>query len=104
MSVRQWEVVTLVLSLVHILYNSTELHVICAYGECNNGAIKAQGIRIQNGTYISQLNVSVNTDMIGRSIECFEDTIYSTLLLVGSAIISTSGKDIKVLHKLISYT
>ena len=85
------------ISLIHILYNSIESHVICAYGECNNGAIVAKGIRIENGTYISQLNVSISTDMIGRSIECFEDTIYSTLL-VGSAVISTSDKDIKVLH------
>ena len=85
------------INLVHILYNNTESHIIRAYGECNNGSIVAQGVRIENDTYISQLNVSVSTDMIGRSIECFEDTTYSTLL-VGSAIISTSGKDIKVLH------
>ena len=88
------------INLLHRLYNDTETHIsIHAYGECSNGSIVAQGVRIENGTYISQLNVSVSTDMIGRSIQCFEDTTYSTLL-VGSAIISTSGKDSYIINSL----
>ena len=78
------------ISLLHSSYNCTEL---CghAYGDCNDGSIVAQGLRIENGTYISQLNVSVSADMIGRSIECLYDTSNSTITL-GSAIIVPSGK------------
>ena len=83
------------ISLLHSFYNSTESHT-RAYGECNNGSIVARGIRIENGTYISQLNISVSADMIGKNIGCFDALTNSTL--VGSAIILTSGKDIDVLH------
>ena len=84
--------------LLHSLYDSTESHV-RAYGECNNGSIVAQGITIKNGTYTSRLNISVSTDMIGRSIECLYDATNS--ILVGSAIILTSGKGVS---SRISYT
>ena len=80
------------ISLLHNNYNST----MRAYGECNNGSIVAQGLRTENGvTYISQLNISVSTNIIGRTIECLYDL--TTFLLVGSAIISDlSG--IKLTH------
>ena len=80
------------ISLLHSLYNSTFEYHARAYGECNNGSIVAQGLRIENGSYISQLNISVSTDRIGRNIECFYETTNSTL--VGSTVILISGKEL----------
>ena len=40
---------------------------------CNNGNIAGRLIRIENGSYISQLNVTLTSDIVGRSIECAYD-------------------------------
>ena len=43
-------------------------------GQCNNGAITAQGLRIvHNSDYVSQLKVTVTPEIIEKSIECFHD-------------------------------
>ena len=45
-----------------------------AHGECNNGYIMGKSIRIDNETYYtSQLNVTITSDVIGKSIGCFYD-------------------------------
>ena len=55
-----------------------------ALGECNHGSMAGYSIRIDNGSYFtSQLNVTVSSDMIGKSITCFYDDI-SELDLVGT--------------------
>ena len=41
-----------------------------AHGECNNGSIVGQSLGTQNGSYTSQLNVTVTPDIIGENIEC----------------------------------
>ena len=88
------------INLLHRFYNGTESDTgVRAYGECNNSSIVAQGVRVENGTYISQLNISVSNDMIGRSIECFDATADSAL--VDSAIISRTG--IKVFKDMPEY-
>ena len=69
------------------------------YGECNNGSTVAQRIRIENGTYISQLNISISTGTIGRNIECFDAAANSTLVGSRSVIILTAGKIVDVLHQ-----
>ena len=40
---------------------------------CNNGSIVGRIIRVENGVFISQLNVTLTSDIIGRSIECAYD-------------------------------
>ena len=45
-----------------------------------------------NGTsYSSQLNVTVGSDMIGKSIECFYDGNTGGVLLVGAMNITLTG-------------
>lgn len=63
------------ISLLHSLYvNSMHMPASThAYGDCNNGSIVAESLRRENTCYISQLNVTVSADMIGKSIECIHD-------------------------------
>ena len=63
-------------------------------GVCNNGSIVGQSLRVQDGQYSSQLNVTVTADMIGRSVECvYADGGNSTI--VGSLNVTSSGKKSK---------
>ena len=39
-------------------------------GSCNNGALVAQKLMATDGFYTSQLNVTISSDIIGRSVEC----------------------------------
>ena len=41
-----------------------------AFGVCNNGAIVAQSLGVEDSYYTSQLNVTVNTNMTGKTIMC----------------------------------
>ena len=41
--------------------------------ECNNGAIAAQGLGVVNGSYISQLNVTVSPELNNTAVECRHD-------------------------------
>ena len=51
---------------------------------CSNGAIVGRSLRVENnGGYISQLNVTVSSDMIGESIECAHD--HGTTETIGSS-------------------
>ena len=68
-------------------------HLLGAYGECNNGSIVGQSLKIKNGHYTSQLSVNITTTMIGKSIECIHDDP-SSITTVGSLIITTSGNRI----------
>ena len=58
-----------------------------AHGECNNGYIMGKSIRVVNGTYMyytSQLNVTISSDLVGKSIECFYDDNTGMKQLVGA--------------------
>ena len=62
-----------------------------AFGECNSGSIVGRSVRVKDGYYISQLNVSVNNYILGRSISCVHDAS-STLVMIGySSINATTG-------------
>lgn len=54
---------------------------------CNNGNIVGRIIRIENGSFISQLNVTLTSDIAGRSIKCAYDN--GTVHRVGSLNITT---------------
>ena len=41
-----------------------------AVGVCNDGAILARGIRRDNLTFISQLSVTIEKSMMGKTIQC----------------------------------
>ena len=46
---------------------------------CNDGNIVGRLIRVENGSFTSQLNVTLTSDIVGKSIECAYDngTIHS---------------------------
>ena len=60
-------------------------------GECNNGAIVGQGISDENNSYTSQLNVTVSSDMDGKTIMCTYDDGMSNTVMVKSKIIRIPG-------------
>ena len=43
------------------------------YRTCNNGAIVARILSIDGNNYTSQLNVTVTSETIGKTIECLHD-------------------------------
>ena len=65
-------------------------------GSCNNGAIVGRLVRAENGSYTSQLTVSVSSDMIGRNISCFHDIGANTMLIGTSNVAITTGEIITV--------
>ena len=63
------------------------------HGECNNGDLAAKSIGVMNGEcFSSQLNITVNTRMKNKTIECIHDTAGSTENLIGSEVLAfTTG-------------
>ena len=56
-----------------------------AHGECNNGYILGKSIRVVDGRYYtSQLNVTISSDLVGKSIICFYDDNTGTKQQVGA--------------------
>ena len=54
-----------------IFSHSRILRGLLERGSCNNGSIQAQSIGVVNNNhYISQLNVTVSSDMHNKTIEC----------------------------------
>ena len=49
---------------------------------CNNGSIVGRIVRVENGVYISQLSVTLTSDIVGRSIACSYDN--GTIHEIGS--------------------
>lgn len=47
---------------------------------CNNGTIMSQGIQIENDSFTSQLNITVELDKIGKQIECLQEASPSKLI------------------------
>ena len=65
-----------------------------AAGVCNNGSIQARSIMgVEYNLYTSQLNITVSSDMIGKTIECVHDNINnSTVSVVGTLTLATVGE------------
>jgi hypothetical protein len=57
------------INLLHSQFVSEE----GAFGNCNGGAIRGKSLRIENNKYISQLVVTLSSDMSDESIECVYD-------------------------------
>ena len=56
---------------------------------CNGGAITARGISVKDGCFISQLNVTLNATLLGRSVVCSVDN-GTHAFQVSSAILALS--------------
>ena len=54
---------------------------------CNNGGIVGRIVRVENGVFTSQLNVTLTSDIVGRSIECAYDN--GTIYKIGSLNLTT---------------
>ena len=59
------------------------------YDECNNGSVVGKGLKIEDNHYTSQLNVSLEESMIGKTIECHYEGGGQTF--IDSVIINTTG-------------
>ena len=60
-------------------------------GSCNNGAIFGRLARVENGSYTSQLTVSVSSGMIGSNISCFHEIEANTTLIDTLLMTTTKG-------------
>ena len=54
---------------------------------CNNGAIIAQAIGVVNDSYISQLNVTVSSELDNTTVECWHDYNLTTTVIKSNNII-----------------
>ena len=66
-------------------------HFNTAAGECNSGSIVGRGVKVVGKSYTSQLSITVNSDMIGKTIQCVYDN-WATEEVIGTLIITKPGK------------
>lgn len=76
------------INLLHSQFVSEE----GAFGNCNGGAIRGKSLRIENNRYISQLVVTLSSDMNGETIKCVYDNGRTTTLIGNYSIDLTTGK------------
>ena len=81
------------ISLLHHLHMDYNAHARSS-GECNNGSIIAQILRVDNGSiHVSQLNITVSDSDIGKTIECnYDNTSTGTTKKLGEEIIHIEGR------------
>ena len=60
------------------------------YGICNNGALIGNSVRVENGSYTSQLNITISRELDKTSIECIHDN-HTQLLSVGMSTLELKG-------------
>ena len=62
-------------------------------GKCNNGSIEARGISVRDNYYMSQLNINITSDMIGKTINCVHDNVnLSAVTIVGTLTVAIVGE------------
>ena len=77
------------ITLQHSLYyTESNIHA-RPNGACNNGSIVAQILRVENDTYVSQLNITMSDSLIGKTIECLHYN--TTLMRVGEEALHIEG-------------
>ena len=62
-----------------------------AFDECNDGSIVGRSVGVEDGYYISQLNVTVNNDVLGKRITCIHDDTLMQVVIGYSNIYATTG-------------
>lgn len=55
-------------------------------GSCNNGTIMARSLSVKGNNYTSQFNVTVASDMAGKTIECLKSNGTHDILLLSFVI------------------
>lgn len=76
--------------LQHSLYRESNIIHARPNGACNIGSIVAQILRVENDTYVSQLNITMSDSLIGKTIECLHDNTL-TLMRVGEEALHIEG-------------
>lgn len=71
------------------------LHGVFASGiggtsECGGGIVAWRTIGVENGSYVSQLNITFNTDLIGKEVVCAYDNLEEEIT-IGSSNISINA-------------
>ena len=62
-------------------------------GSCNNGDITGKGIFAMDTLFVSQLNVTLSSDVVGKEIACYyDDNIDEILIGNATIILTTEGK------------
>ena len=77
------------LSLPHSQFDHESQDVIRT---CNDDAVIGRSISIQNGTYTSQLSITITSELLGDTIQCIHNNGRS-LSEVGSSRINNTGID-----------
>ena len=63
---------------------------------CSYGAILGQGVRVMGNRYTSQLNITVDSYMEGKSVACFHKNGSSSTLIGNLPVIITTGMQTSV--------
>ena len=58
---------------------------------CNNGAILGHGVCVVENSYTSQINITVDYSMDGKSVTCFYDNGTSIMFIGNSSLMVTTG-------------
>ena len=56
-------------------------------GSCSNGTLVGWIDRVENGSYISHLNVSLSIEIIGSNIKCFGDDNEGEVIMIGQSLL-----------------
>ena len=77
------------ITLLHSVFKSGH----GAFGTCNNGAIMAQSLGVENSYYTSQLNVRLTSDTVGKTVMCINVlNLTSAFIQFTTTIENTTGK------------
>ena len=60
-------------------------------GVCSNGAIVANVISVEENIYTSQVNVTVTSEIVGKTIECYHYDGLLISILNNFSVIDTTG-------------
>ena len=60
-------------------------------GMCNNGDIIGEGIQVIDTLFISELRVTVSSDVVGKQVACYHENGVSEILIGNSTIVLTNG-------------
>ena len=74
------------ITLFHSRFNETGGDI----GTCNDGDIMGHSVRVKDNCYTSEINVTVSSSLIGKTIECSHDN--GTAAEVIGSYSLTSGK------------
>ena len=58
--------------------------------ECSGGSVAWRTLGVENNSYVSQLNITYNTDLVGKAVVCAYDDLEEEII-IGSRNISVNN-------------